>query len=47
MTDNSAKGRRAAAQSAQAEGSSLDDEEDQRERDRYLSEVEAFDLIGM
>ena len=45
MQSNASEGRRAAAQSAQNEGRSLDDEEDQRERDRYLSEVEAFDLI--
>merc|ERR1711981_233373 len=38
-------GRRAAAQSAQSEGSSSREEEDQIERDRYLAEVEASDLI--
>ena len=38
-------GRRAAAQSAQTEGSHSDELEDQAERDRYLSEVEAGDLI--
>jgi len=45
MQSNSSEGRRAAAQSAQNEGHGLDELEDQRERDRYLSEVEAFDLI--
>lgn len=46
MKSNSAsEGRRAAAQSAQSEGSSQDEWEDQAERDRYLSEVEAGDLI--
>ncbi len=45
MTSNASKGRRAAAQSAQIEGSSSDEVEDQMERDRYLSEVEAGDLI--
>jgi len=39
------QGRRAAAQSAQTEGSSSREEEDQLERDRYLAEVEASDLI--
>lgn len=45
MQSNQAQGRRAAAQSALNEGHGLDDEEDQRERDRYLSDVEAYDLI--
>ena len=45
MQSNSSEGRRAAAQSAQNEGHGLDELEDQRERDRYLSEVEAYDLI--
>jgi len=45
MQTNSSQGRRAAAQSASNEGHGSDDEQDQRERDRYLSDVEAFDLI--
>merc|ERR1712156_565037 len=45
MQTNSSQGRRAAAQSALNEGHGSDDEQDQRERDRYLSDVEAFDLI--
>jgi len=45
MQSNASQGRRAAAQSAQNEGTGLDEEEDQRERDRYLADVEAFDLI--
>merc|ERR1712156_694454 len=45
MQSNESQGRRAAAQSAQSEGSSLREEEDQIERDRYLAEVEASDLI--
>merc|ERR1712038_1383234 len=45
MQTNASEGRRAAAQSAQNEGHGLDELEDQRERDRYLSEVEAYDLI--
>ena len=45
MQSNASQGRRAAAQSAQNEGAGLDEEEDQRERDRYLADVEAFDLI--
>ena len=36
MQSNASQGRRAAAQSAQNEGTGLDEEEDQRERDRYL-----------
>lgn len=39
------QGRRAAAQAGQAEGSLTSEQEDQMERDRYLSEVEAQDLI--
>jgi len=45
MQSNESQGRRAAAQSAQSEGSSSREEEDQLERDRYLAEVEAGDLI--
>ena len=45
MQSNEPQGRRAAAQSAQSEGSSSREEEDQLERDRYLAEVEAGDLI--
>merc|ERR1712038_237823 len=45
MQSNEGQGRRAAAQSAQSEGSSSREEEDQIERDRYLAEVEASDLI--
>jgi len=45
MQSNESQGRRAAAQSAQSEGSSSREEEDQIERDRYLAEVEASDLI--
>jgi len=45
MQSNASQGRRAAAQSALNEGHGLDEEQDQRERDRYLSEVEASDLI--
>jgi len=45
MQSNEGQGRRAAAQSAQSEGSSSREEEDQLERDRYLAGVEAGDLI--
>jgi ATP-dependent Clp protease ATP-binding subunit ClpX len=45
MQSDKSEGRRAAAQSAANEGSSTDEQEDQAERDRYLSEVEAGDLI--
>ena len=45
MLSGESQGRRAAAQSAQSEGSSSREEEDQLERDRYLAEVEASDLI--
>merc|ERR1711978_855314 len=45
MQSNEPQGRRAAAQSAQSEGSSSREDEDQIERDRYLAEVEASDLI--
>ena len=41
----SGQGRRAAAQAGQQEGSLTSEEEDQRERDTYLSTVEAQDLI--
>ena len=41
----SGQGRRAAAQAGQQEGSLTSEEEDQRERDSYLSTVEAQDLI--
>jgi len=39
------EGRRAAAQAGQQEGSMTSEEEDQREKDSYLSNVEAQDLI--
>jgi len=39
------EGRRAAAQASQAEGSMSDELQDQLERDRYFSDVEAQDLI--
>merc|ERR1711936_1052717 len=39
------EGRRAAAQAGQQEGSMTSEEEDQREKDSYLSSVEAQDLI--
>merc|ERR1712062_912040 len=39
------EGRRAAAQASQAEGSMSDELQDQLEKDRYFSEVEAQDLI--
>merc|ERR1719228_1474624 len=39
------EGRRAAAQAGQQEGSMTSEEEDQREKDSYLSAVEAQDLI--
>lgn len=45
MQSSESKGRRAAAQSAQSEGSSSSELEDQLEKDRYLSSVEATDLI--
>ena len=45
LKNSQSEGRRAAAQSAQAEGSSSDEREDQAERDHYLAEVEAGDLI--
>jgi len=44
-TSDSGQGRRAAAQAGQQEGSLNSEEEDQRERDSYLSTVEAQDLI--
>lgn len=45
MKSNAPQGRRAAAQSAQNEGKGIDEEEDQREQDRNLTDVEAYDLI--
>jgi hypothetical protein len=39
MQSSESKGRRAAAQSAQSEGSSSSELEDQIEKDRYLSAV--------
>ena len=45
IESNAPQGRRAAAQSAQTQGQGLDEEEDQKERDRYLLEVESYDLI--
>merc|ERR1712062_613501 len=44
-SSGSSEGRRAAAQAGQQEGSLTSEEEDQRERDTYLSTVEAQDLI--
>merc|ERR1711994_312873 len=41
----SGQGRRAAAQAGQQEGSLTSEEEDQREKDTYLSSLEAQDLI--
>ena len=46
IESNAPQGRRAAAQSAQTQGQGLDEEEDQKERDRYLLDVESYDLIG-
>merc|ERR1712045_264576 len=45
IESNAPQGRRAAAQSAQTQGQGLDEEEDQKERDRYLLDVESYDLI--
>merc|ERR1711970_1686447 len=45
MQSNEPQGRRAAAQAGQQEGSMTSEVEDQLERDRYLAEVEASDLI--
>merc|ERR1719192_2857723 len=45
MQTNSSQGRRAAAQSALNEGSLSSEAEDQKERDSYMSVVEAQDLI--
>ena len=45
MQSDGSQGRRAAAQSAQSEGSSFDELEDQVERDSLLTAVEARDLI--
>lgn len=42
MQSSESKGRRAAFQSAQSEGSSSSELEDQVERDRYLSAVRIF-----
>jgi ATP-dependent Clp protease ATP-binding subunit ClpX len=44
-SSGTSQGRRAAAQASQAEGSMTDEVEDQLERDRQFSEVEAQDLI--
>merc|ERR1712172_379583 len=38
-------GRRAAAQASQQEGSLTSEQEDQKEKDAYLSQIEAQDLI--
>ena len=45
MQASESEGRRAAAQSAQSEGSSFDELEDQAEKDSLLTAVEARDLI--
>merc|ERR1712142_1164546 len=45
MQSSESQGRRAAAQSAQSEGSMTSEQEDQKEKDSYLSNVEAQDLI--
>jgi len=45
VSSSSGQGRRAAAQAGQAEGSMSSELEDQIERDRYFSDVEAQDLI--
>jgi len=45
VSSGSGQGRRAAAQAGQAEGSMSSEVEDQMERDRYFSDVEAQDLI--
>ena len=41
MQSSESKGRRAAAQSAQSEGSSSSEVDDQIEKDRYLSSVKS------
>jgi len=45
VSTNASQGRRAAAQAGQQEGSMTNEEEDQKEKDSYLSNVEAQDLI--
>jgi len=45
VSTGAGEGRRAAAQAGQAEGSMSSEQEDQMERDRQFSEVEAQDLI--
>jgi len=45
VSSGSGQGRRAAAQAGQAEGSMSSEVEDQMEKDRYFSDVEAQDLI--
>merc|ERR1712038_1258552 len=45
VSSSDGQGRRAAAQAGQQEGSLTSEEEDQREKDTYLSSVEAQDLI--
>jgi len=45
VSSGAGQGRRAAAQAGQAEGSMSSELEDQMERDRYFSDVEAQDLI--
>merc|ERR1712142_862501 len=44
-SSGSSEGRRAAAQAGQQEGSMTSEQEDQKEKDSYLSNVEAQDLI--
>merc|ERR1712177_138540 len=44
-SSGSSEGRRAAAQAGQQEGSMTSEQEDQKEKDSYLSTVEAQDLI--
>ena len=46
MLSSESKGRRAAAQSAQSEGSSSSELDDQIEKDRYLSSVSAQTFPG-
>ena len=45
MSTSDSQGRRAAAQAGQAEGSLSSEADDQREKDSYMSGVEAQDLI--
>ena len=45
MQSSESKGRRAAAQSAQSEGSSSSELDDQIEKDRYLSSVSCFGIL--